>query len=314
MTTSEKLFLVLAEELNFSRAAKKSFISQQALSEHIKRLEQYYGLALFIRFPSVKLTEAGKNVQKTLQAIQSLEQNLKMELGKFQNGTFGTIRFGINYTRAKLLIPTLFEHYHIKYPNIKIELVLEETVNMQEMMKQGKIDSFLGINGIYDEPLKATLLSYENIYLIASKKYLIEKLGWELKNIEDHFTEVELQNFNGLPFAMNHSKSTTYQLLNQYMEKNKINLKNLMVVSDYQILENVCRTGYLASFCTQVYLPIISQNNALYPPDFYLYALPLKDLQKSIHSELVYNQMLSYPEYVLDFFNILKESVKEWLV
>lgn len=69
MTTSEKLFLVLAEELNFSRAAKKSFISQQALSEHIKRLEQYYGLALFIRFPSVKLTEAGKNVQKTLQAI-----------------------------------------------------------------------------------------------------------------------------------------------------------------------------------------------------------------------------------------------------
>ena len=40
MTTSEKLFLVLAEELNFNRAAKKSFISQQALSDHIKRLEQ----------------------------------------------------------------------------------------------------------------------------------------------------------------------------------------------------------------------------------------------------------------------------------
>ena len=42
MTNSEKLFLILAEELNFRRAAARAFLSQQGLSDHIRRLEGGY--------------------------------------------------------------------------------------------------------------------------------------------------------------------------------------------------------------------------------------------------------------------------------
>ena len=41
--TSLKCFAAAAEELNFTRAAKRLFISQQALSSHISKLEEYYG-------------------------------------------------------------------------------------------------------------------------------------------------------------------------------------------------------------------------------------------------------------------------------
>ena len=63
MITQQKVnsFLLLAEELNFSRAAQKLYISQQALSAQISALENDLGFPLFVRTTkSVRLTEAGE--------------------------------------------------------------------------------------------------------------------------------------------------------------------------------------------------------------------------------------------------------------
>ena len=46
-----RYFLVVAKELSFTKAAEKLFISQQSLSAHVQRLEQYYGVELFQRKP-----------------------------------------------------------------------------------------------------------------------------------------------------------------------------------------------------------------------------------------------------------------------
>lgn len=58
--------MLLADELNFRRTADKAFISQQALSDHISRLEESYGTKLFVRKPAVKLTQAGTAVYSAL--------------------------------------------------------------------------------------------------------------------------------------------------------------------------------------------------------------------------------------------------------
>ena len=53
-------FLVVAQELNFSKAAQKSYITQQALSKSIKILEKELGVPLFERLPrGLALTEYG---------------------------------------------------------------------------------------------------------------------------------------------------------------------------------------------------------------------------------------------------------------
>ena len=52
-------FLVAAEELNFTRAAKKLFISQQSLSNHISNLEKEFDVVLFNRTSPLTLTYAG---------------------------------------------------------------------------------------------------------------------------------------------------------------------------------------------------------------------------------------------------------------
>ena len=61
-------FLLIAEELNISRAAKRAFISQQSLSKYLKHLEDSYGTALFTRKPEFALTPAGLIVQNSILA------------------------------------------------------------------------------------------------------------------------------------------------------------------------------------------------------------------------------------------------------
>lgn len=52
-------FLVTVEEMNTTRAAECLFISRQALSSHLKRMEDEYGICLFDRKPSLRLTLEG---------------------------------------------------------------------------------------------------------------------------------------------------------------------------------------------------------------------------------------------------------------
>ena len=88
MITQQKVnsFLLLAEELNFSRAAQKLYISQQALSAQISALENDLGFPLFVRTTkSVRLTEAGEQTadffRRSAAELQSLTAAYRKSVG-----------------------------------------------------------------------------------------------------------------------------------------------------------------------------------------------------------------------------------------
>lgn len=309
MTTGERLFLVLAEELNFGRAAKKSFISQQSLSDHIKRLEEHYGMSLFTRRPSVVLTEAGRAVRRSLLAVRNLEQGLDAELSEIQRGASGKLRVGLNYTRAKLIVPELFEWCQTEYPRVKIELTLEETLKMQELLKKGDLDCFLGVNAASMQDASVRSLSVEGIYLMASRRYLERRAGMDTASLVNLKSAADLHDFDGLPFVMNYPISTTYRLLAQFMGVEGINVETVLSVSDYDISEKICRTGEAALCCPQIFVPPVLERNAAYGDDEYMYALPVKGLENSLRFELIYNAMIHPPRFVRDSFDKIAEIV-----
>ncbi len=70
-------FFAAAQSLNFSRAARDLHITQSALSQRVKALEEDLGLTLFVRLPrGVQLTEAGERLLRYCQARSSLESEL----------------------------------------------------------------------------------------------------------------------------------------------------------------------------------------------------------------------------------------------
>ena len=88
MQENQLYFLMVAEELNITRAAQKAFISQQCMSNHIKRLEEAYSTRLFNRRPKLSLTPAGELLAQTLRQIKRLEDNLRSQLSE-ENFNFG---------------------------------------------------------------------------------------------------------------------------------------------------------------------------------------------------------------------------------
>lgn len=106
MITEQKIknFLLLAEELNFSKAAQKLYISQQALSAQIASLEHDLGFPLFVRTTkTVSLTEAGGKLadffHKSTLELEALmtayrrEGNSLLRIGCFENLDMGSMLF-----------------------------------------------------------------------------------------------------------------------------------------------------------------------------------------------------------------------------
>ena len=94
-----KCFLVTAQTLHMGKAAGILFLTQQAISEHIKKLEKEYGATLFYRKPKLSLTPSGMILLEAIEKIAVIETNLKHELNNITNDSEGRIRFGIGTYR-----------------------------------------------------------------------------------------------------------------------------------------------------------------------------------------------------------------------
>jgi DNA-binding transcriptional LysR family regulator len=117
-------FAVVAEERNFTRAATKLGLSQSALSQIVKRLEERLGVALIARTTrSVAPTPAGERLWQTLAPmLRDLDQSLT-ELGEFRDKPSGTIRItSVEHAARTILLPAVAKLL-ADYPDISVEIV-----------------------------------------------------------------------------------------------------------------------------------------------------------------------------------------------
>ena len=132
-----QIFLVAAEEKNFSNAARRLHLSQSAVSQNIQSMERAYGVELFNRRGrTVELSEAGQTilpmVQDVLRAARMLEdgfQDLHDQIG-------GELLIGCSTSAGKYLLPVLLSDFQKQYsavhPRVKVmgrESVHERLLN-----------------------------------------------------------------------------------------------------------------------------------------------------------------------------------------
>lgn len=101
--TNEKLeyILTIAEERNITRAAKRLYISQPALTLYLNRLENDLGVKLFDRTKSpIKLTEAGKYYIDKMKKIYAQEQLLRNDILAIANPEH-SLSIGIGQVRGQ---------------------------------------------------------------------------------------------------------------------------------------------------------------------------------------------------------------------
>lgn len=118
-----KYFLVLAQELNFSRAAERLFITQPPLTRQIQQLEEHLGVQLFLRNnKSVTLTVAGKSFLEEAQKIMVLVHESENRTRLVNDGKVGLLNIGIFGSAIFNDIPQLLLTFRTLYPEVNIGL------------------------------------------------------------------------------------------------------------------------------------------------------------------------------------------------
>ncbi|MDB5009277.1 MAG: LysR family transcriptional regulator, partial [Mucilaginibacter sp.] len=123
---AHRVFMEVAANLSFSKAAQVLFVTQPAISKHVKALEDQYKVPLFERKGnSILLTEAGKKLNEYLLQATEIERKIEYDLSVLSNVSqaAGHLRLGASTTIALYILPSILSGYQREYANVHVQLV-----------------------------------------------------------------------------------------------------------------------------------------------------------------------------------------------
>jgi len=137
-------FCVTAEELSFTRAAKRLFISQQSLSNHISRLEEEFGVVLFNRTQPVTLTEAGERLYRDSLVLLDQKKQMEKAMQDIRDFRRGELTIGASTSRSAVMLADILPQFHQKFPQIQLRLIEGTTKYINQMLYEGQADVNIG--------------------------------------------------------------------------------------------------------------------------------------------------------------------------
>lgn len=115
------VFLVAAEALNFSEAARQLQMTQPSVSQHIQALEQQFDQPLFHRHGRyVELTEGGKRLAALARDMMDCWVRIEEEMETLKGEVAGHLVIGCSTTPCKYILPRLLAGFHHNYRRVSI--------------------------------------------------------------------------------------------------------------------------------------------------------------------------------------------------
>jgi len=176
-----KYFVAVAEELNFGRAAGRVYLSQPALSQQIRKLEEDLGVTLFYRTRrQVELTDAGQALlEGARQALVQIEQTVRTVR---EVGGAGSSRLRVGFPEYANHTPVagILQTFQRRYPHVELEqhewFLLQHTLQLVSRLRNGALDVGFLLLPVDDDALEHEhVLSIEIVAAIPENHPLAAK-------------------------------------------------------------------------------------------------------------------------------------------
>ena len=136
-----RVFYVVAKHKHMTRASEELHISQPAISQSIKKLEDQLGGTLFLRSnKGMELTSEGEMFFDYVKGALELINNAENEFTSFKDLSKGEIKIGASTTLTKIVLMDAVKKFHKDYPNININITNDLTSNLIIDLEKGKLD------------------------------------------------------------------------------------------------------------------------------------------------------------------------------
>ena len=241
-----RIFYVVANNKNITKAANELNISQPAISKSIKKLEDKLGGQLFIRSKrGVTLTEEGKEFYKYIKEAMDYINNAENKFTELINLERGSIRIGTTTSITKKFLLKYLKEYHMKYPNIDIKIVMNPPDEMISQLKKGLLDIviFNIIGKDYGKEIKLIKCKKVESCFISSYKYR------ELCN-----KKISLKDLSKYPMVLQAKGSNTRYLLDNYAKSLNIELNPNIELASNSLIVDFVKIGFGVGLVTREYL------------------------------------------------------------
>ena len=216
-----KVFYYVVKEGGITPAAKELSVSQPAVSQIIRQLEQQLEITLFTRAgKGIRLTAEGEVLFSYLEkGYEQIRQGVK-RLENMKNMEAGEIHIGASDMTLRFFLLQYLEQFHEKYPNIKVSVTNAPTPDTLHSLENGNIDF-----AVVSSPFEF------------KKEYQI----WKVKEIQDIFVagrkflelqgkELDYKQLEALPLICLEKDTSTRRYIDLYMGE-----KNVQIAPEFEL-------------------------------------------------------------------------------
>ncbi len=249
-----RIFYVVANSGNITKASKELMISQPAVSKTIKNLESQLGGDLFVRTKrGVVLTDEGKEFYNYIkQAIEHIN-NAENKFTDLINLETGCVKVGVSTTLTKEFLLPFLEIFHNKYPKIDIQINTDVSTNLFPKLRNGLIDLIiLNLPTINANDIEIVKCKQVRDCFAVSNKYS-ELLG----------RKVTLEEISKYPLILQAEGANTRRFLDKYCDSNNIILNPNMSLSSFGLVVEFTKIGLGIGYVTKDYIKKELENKNL---------------------------------------------------
>ncbi len=231
-----QIFLAVAKQLSFTRAAETMFMSQPAVTVQIKQLETLYRTRLFERrHGNITLTPGGRLVLSYAEKIMALSDEMEGRLAEMTGEMRGPLLIGASSTIAEFMLPVVLSEFNALYPQVRARLIVANSETIENRVAAHTLDL-----GLIEAALKAPTLvgevfgSDELIAICAPDYPLAGKKTITPKALADY------------EYVAREPGSGTREATNAYFESHKIDpqsLKMQMEMGSPEAIKGVVAQG-----------------------------------------------------------------------
>lgn len=239
------IFYMVAKSGSISKAAESLYISQPAVTWHIKNLESELETTLFIRTKKgTMLTEEGKIFLEYVEKGMSSFENGRNALTNLKKLDSGIIRIGASTTVSKYVLFPYLEKFHNDYPNIDIRIVNTLTEELLKELRNGNLDLL-----ILNLPMAETkdlmiqkIMDVQDIF-VGNKKYFDLTSG-----------KIKLEDLKDYPLLFQKAPSNTRKYLDDYLKQNQVELIPKMEIVSYNLIMDFIKSGFGIGYATKEFI------------------------------------------------------------
>lgn len=251
-----RIFYVVANNGNITKASEELNISQPAISKSIKKLEEQLGGQLFIRTKrGVILTEEGKEFYNYIKQAIEYINNAENKFTDLINLETGCIKIGISTTLTKEFLLPYLEKFHTLYPKIDIKIITSLTSDLITKLKSGLIDIvILNLNDKnYGNDIDIIKCMKINDCFVVNSKY---------KNLINK--EVSLKEINNYPLILQSKGSNTREFLDNIAKGKGIVFNPNIELASYSLVVEFAKIGLGIGYVTKEYIKDELNNKKLF--------------------------------------------------